>query len=98
MSASVLQGKGTGDHTTLFNDVLMMSRAATSTEGASIPRESVVPSRRRKTAGPLSAVRLAMITGWMPGDSYVWVGRLPVPVSRQAWREIATGLFGRRVL
>lgn len=44
--------------------------------------------RNRSARSPWSAVKRAMITGWTPGDSYVWVGRMPVPVTRQAWSEM----------
>ena len=45
-------------------------------------------NRNRPARSPWSAVKRAMITGWTPGDSYVWVGRMPVPVTRQAWSEL----------
>lgn len=71
------------------------THAANGTHGASLPHDASASPRPKPVKRPFGAVRLAMITGWMPGDSFVWVGRLPVPVSRQAWRELGRR-FSRR--
>ncbi|MFM7323189.1 MAG: hypothetical protein ACKO5K_16955 [Armatimonadota bacterium] len=67
------------------------THAATRVNPAHLPHDNGSRPAKR----PLGAVRLAMITGWTPGDSFVWVGRLPIPVSKQAWREIGRRLMRR---
>jgi len=79
-----------------MESVMTSTHAAADGRTNALTGDPIPGERSRSSLRPFSAVRLAMITGWMPGDSYVWVGSMPVPVSRNAWREIGQRLLGRR--
>jgi hypothetical protein len=74
------------------------------TEPKSPPTGNIPDQRARRTDVTFTAppavdaeerLRVAMRRSWAPGDSYLWIGPIPMPLTRSAWTETLRKLFNR---